>query len=202
MLGSSILAQAKRFGLDVLHPLKSELDLRHEQQIENYFEDEVYRRVNFYEASDGHYLGESGVVTITLDEDEQEFSYSKSAQAEWSERKSGEILVPITDEEFAFLDTYVSGMSSSSWDGNNVDYKIDFILTDELEQMVKDLDEKFHNAMVEFEPETIGEIADDSHRYNTLQDEGHTMEFVIEDGQRHIKLFVECECYEYTDSDD
>ena len=37
MLGSSILAQAKRFGLDVLHPLKAELDLRHEAQIEEYF---------------------------------------------------------------------------------------------------------------------------------------------------------------------
>lgn len=39
MLGSNILAQAKRFGLDVLHPLKSDLDLRHESQIEKYFED-------------------------------------------------------------------------------------------------------------------------------------------------------------------
>ena len=37
MLGSSILSQAKRFGLDVLHPPKAELDLRHELQIEQYF---------------------------------------------------------------------------------------------------------------------------------------------------------------------
>jgi GDP-L-fucose synthase len=37
MLGSNILAQAQRCGLDVLHPLKSELDLRHEKQIEEYF---------------------------------------------------------------------------------------------------------------------------------------------------------------------
>jgi GDP-L-fucose synthase len=37
MLGSSILAQARRFGLDVLHPLKAELDLRYEAQIEEYF---------------------------------------------------------------------------------------------------------------------------------------------------------------------
>jgi len=37
MLGRSILAQAKRFGIDVLHPLKAELDLRYETQIEEYF---------------------------------------------------------------------------------------------------------------------------------------------------------------------
>lgn len=37
MLGSSILAQANRFGIDVLHPLKAELDLRYEGQIEEYF---------------------------------------------------------------------------------------------------------------------------------------------------------------------
>jgi GDP-L-fucose synthase len=37
MLGSSILAQAKSFGLDVLHPHRAELDLRHEAKIEEYF---------------------------------------------------------------------------------------------------------------------------------------------------------------------
>jgi GDP-L-fucose synthase len=37
MLGSSILTRAKRFGLDVLHPLRAELDLRNESQIEEYF---------------------------------------------------------------------------------------------------------------------------------------------------------------------
>jgi len=37
MLGSSILTRAKRFGLDVLYPLRAELDLRNESQIEEYF---------------------------------------------------------------------------------------------------------------------------------------------------------------------
>ena len=37
MLGSSILTRAKRLGLDVLHPLRAELDLRNESQIEEYF---------------------------------------------------------------------------------------------------------------------------------------------------------------------
>lgn len=37
MLGSSILHHARNFGLDVLHPLKAELDLRNELQIEEYF---------------------------------------------------------------------------------------------------------------------------------------------------------------------
>lgn len=37
MLGSSVLTQAKSLGMDVLHPLRSELDLRHEAEIGEYF---------------------------------------------------------------------------------------------------------------------------------------------------------------------
>lgn len=171
--------------------------------LESYFENEVYRNVSFYEASDGHYMGESGNVYITLNEEEDYFEYSKNAQSEWSEIKSGEVLVPITDEEFELIDTYVRGMAKSNWDGNNVDYKKDFILTDEIEKKLEALSEKFDGYAVTFEPETNGDIADDSHRYNTLNQETNTeIEYVFVDGQRHIKLFVQCECYEYSDSDD
>lgn len=170
--------------------------------LENYFDDEVYRNVNFYEASDGHYIGESGIVRINLEDDEESFVYTKSAQAEWSETKSGEVLVPITDEEFNLLNDYILGMANSSWNGNNVDYKKDFILTDEIEQAVKDLQEKLENHSMDFVPETNGEYEDDSMRYNTTSEETMQMEFVDVNGVRHLKLFVECNCIEYSDSDD
>lgn len=170
--------------------------------LENYFENEVYNRVNFYEASDGHYIGESGCVVIELSDEDDDFFYNKQAEAEWSESKGGEILVPITDEEFNVLDKYILGMSNSSWNGANVDYKQDFILTDEIEEVVKNLQEKFENASYEFEPETNGEVEDESHRYNTTTEDTLEMEFVMVDGVRNIKLLVECNCIEYTDSDD
>ena len=170
--------------------------------LEGYFEDEVYRNVNFYEASDGHYIGESGVVRIELSDEEDLFCYSKSAQAEWSETKSGVVLVPITDEEFNLLNDYILGIASSSWNGDNVDYKKDFILTDEIEQAVKNLQEKFEDFANTFEPETNGEYEDDSTRYNTTNEDTMQMEFVNVNDVRHLKLFVECNCIEYSDSDD
>ena len=166
--------------------------------LESYFEDEVYKNVQFYEASDGHYIGESGCVRIELSDEGDDFYYTKSAEAEWSESKSGEVLVPITDEEFKILDEYILGMANSSWNGASVDYKKDFILTDELEVAIKDLQEKFENHSYDFQPETRGEVEDESHRFNTTNE----MEFVYVDGVRHLKLFVECNCIEYTDSED
>ena len=169
--------------------------------LESYFEDEVYKNVQFYEASDGHYIGESGCVRIELSDEGDEFYYTKSAEAEWSENKSGEVLVPITDEEFKILDEYILGMANSSWNGASVDYKKDFILTDELEVAIKDLQDKLENHSYDFQPETKGEVEDESHRFNTTN-EDMQMEFVYVDGVRHLKLFVECNCIEYTDSED
>ena len=169
--------------------------------LESYFEDEVYKNVQFYEASDGHYIGESGYVRIELSDEGDEFYYTKSAEAEWSENKSGEVLVPITDEEFKILDEYILGMANSNWNGASVDYKKDFILTDELEVAIKDLQDKFENHSYDFQPETGGEVEDESHRFNTTN-EDMQMEFVYVDGVRHLKLFVECNCIEYTDSED
>jgi len=170
--------------------------------LESYFEDEVYKNVQFYEASDGHYIGESGYVRIELSDEGDEFYYTKSAEAEWSENKSGEVLVPITDEEFKILDEYILGMANSSWNGASVDYKKDFILTDELEVAIKDLQEKFENHSYDFQPETRGEVEDESHRFNTTNEDTMQMEFVYVDDVRHLKLFVECNCIEYTDSED
>ena len=170
--------------------------------LESYFEDEVYKNVQFYEASDGHYIGESGCVRIELSDEGDEFYYTKSAEAEWSENKSGEVLVPITDEEFKILDEYILGMANSNWNGASVDYKKDFILTDELEVAIKDLQDKFENHSYDFQPETGGEVEDESHRFNTTNEDTMQMEFVYVDGVRHLKLFVECNCIEYTDSED
>ena len=58
-------------------------------ELRDYFENETFRNVQFYEASDGHYMGEAGTVEITLNEDDEEpfFDYFKNAQSEWSETK-------------------------------------------------------------------------------------------------------------------
>ena len=76
--------------------------------IELYFEDEVFRNVEFYENSDGHYLGEFGEVTITLNENENQFDYSKSSTSEYSEPYTDNVRVKITKDEAKFIKDYVN----------------------------------------------------------------------------------------------
>jgi hypothetical protein len=167
-----------------------------------YFENEVYNEVSFYEASDGHYMGESGVVRIELNDEGDDFEFSKSAQSEWCERYSGEMLCEVTKEEVEFLNEYIGGMSDANWNGRQTDYKKDFVLTDEYEEMVEELHEKFQDCANDFAPETKGEMSGDSTQYNTAEDEGEMgVEFVEQEGKTFVKLYVNCEVYEYTDAD-
>jgi hypothetical protein len=168
-----------------------------------YFENEVYNEVSFYEASDGHYMGENGVVRIELSDEEDEFHYMKSAQSEWCERYNGELECEVTEDEVKFLTEYIGGMSDASWNGRQTDYKKDFVLTDEYEEMIDDLHTKFQDCADEFAPETKGERTDDSTTYNTAEDEGAVgLTITQKEGKHFVKLYVECEVYEYTDSDD
>jgi hypothetical protein len=79
-------------------------------ELHNFFEDEVFRRVDFYECSDGHYIGEAGTVEITLNEDDDEpsFDYSKSAESEWHESVTKFVKLDLTEEEKTFLKSKVT----------------------------------------------------------------------------------------------
>lgn len=79
-------------------------------ELHNFFEDEVFRRVDFYETSDGHYMGEAGTVEITLNEDDDKpfFDYSKSAESEWHESVTKFVKLDLTEEEKTFLKSKVT----------------------------------------------------------------------------------------------
>lgn len=169
----------------------------------NYFDNEVYRRVRFYEASDGHYMGESGVVHIELNDEGDDFEYVKSARSEWCERCGGEMFCEVTKEEVEFLNEYIGGMSDANWNGRQTDYKKDFILKPEHEGMVEELHEKFRICAIDFDPETEGELSDDSTQYNTTESEGEMgVEIIEQEGKTFVKLYVSCDVYKYTDAED
>lgn len=107
------------------------------QELKDFFEDEVFKRVEFYVNSDGHYIGEFGDVRITLN-DEDEFEYEKSSKSEWSERYSEKIPIGITPEEAKFLNEKVDNMNGGDGE-KNINYKIDCIVTDEEEEMVDNI---------------------------------------------------------------
>lgn len=121
------------------------------EEIESYIDEEVYKQVEFYVNSDGHYQGESGVVTIELDDEENELVYSKSSESEWNEDITSEIEIPLTDEEIKLLDniSIIGGDDSDI----NVIFVGDEFLTDKEEETLSNLEIKIQETARDFIPE-------------------------------------------------
>jgi hypothetical protein len=131
-------------------------------ELESYFDIAVFNEVEFYVNSDGHYIGESGSVEIQLDEEDEEpeFTYSKNAQAEWSERAINVIGITLTDKELDFINNYVLNINGGESASAVVNYKKDFIMTDELETIKNDIEKKIHDEAREYTPDITGELDD------------------------------------------
>lgn len=166
------------------------------QELVDYFEIQVYREVEFYEASNGHYQGEFGTVTITLegeDEEDYEFYYDKNSKSEWSETFTEETDVELTDEQVKFVSEKVLNINGGQ-DGSVVNYKIDCILTDEEEKIGEDLmnelqeiaeTHEFKNAEGEYDGWFT--FTTDIEENNTLKLEGNTLTISISSTFRVIK---------------
>jgi len=113
----------------------------------------VYKRVHFYEVSDGHYLGETGTVEVTIN-DGGDISMIKSSMEHWSENLSINKDLDISPElgEFIFkkIDQMESAgkLSGSRWqkllrnsrqESTLINYKQDCIITDKEGEMLSEL---------------------------------------------------------------
>jgi hypothetical protein len=132
----------------------------------SYFESSVYREVEFYEVSDGHYMGESGSVIITMDDETGEFEYYKDAEEEWEETFSGTIAYQLSEKQIEVIEKVAS---INGGDGErNINYKQDCIITDEEEQILNDMLESIHDNAESFEvDDAYGEFQDESTRWES-----------------------------------
>lgn len=145
-------------------------------ELRDYFDDVVYKRVEFYEASDGHYQGEFGNVYITLSDDEDDFDYNKSSQSEWSERVESEVPVELTDEQMKFIKSKVLNINGDC-DSLNVNYKNDCILSDKEEEFVDELENSLLDILRNYSPDTDeGEVGE--WFTFTTNEEGEDIKFI------------------------
>ena len=128
-------------------------------KIRIYIDDVIYRNVEFYEASDGHYVGESGNVEIRLSDDEQDLEYSKSSQSEWCERITSKIQVLLTEKEVKFIKDKVLNINGEEG-ATTTNYKQDCILNDEEEGFVTSIEDKIENACRDFSPDILNDTTD------------------------------------------
>jgi hypothetical protein len=153
--------------LDISEGVISETD---KETIISFFDDEVYRRVDFYVNSDGHYIGENGVVVVNLNDDEDDFEYSKDATSEWSENITNTLTIELTDEEFEFVSSKVDSINGGADDITNINYKVDFIITNDLKVLIGNLEEKIGNIANDFIPEGVDNL-DDWYNFETLEED-------------------------------
>lgn len=162
-------------------------------ELVDYFDNAVYQHVEFYENSDGHYEGEAGTVEITLDEDDDEFFYSKSSTSQWNESDSIDVYIPLTSKESAFIKAHVDNIYGGEDIHTTINYKHDFILTTPMEKLVKKLetrlDEKINNERISLDVENLN----DWYTFTT-NEEG---ELEIEDNKLTVHLN-----YSYTEYKD
>lgn len=139
-------------------------------ELSTYFEDEVYRKVEFYENSDGHYQGEFGEVIITLDDEEDCFDYCKCSQSEWCETITSEIEVQLTKKQIQFIQNKVSNCNGGDG-GLAINYLRDCILSDEEEEIENELEVLFSDTAQNFSPETDGSVDEGWYGFTTNEDE-------------------------------
>lgn len=170
---------------------KSELDY--------YFEDEIYNKVDFYVNSDGNYMGESGSVNIVLEEDDEEpyFSYDKSATSEWYEVYSTKLSFPVSEKTFRLFLDKISSLSGSYSNDYEINYKVDCIITLEEQILMKELVDVVCSQGGDWEAETDGEYSDDTFNYE-LED----WNLLSEKTENTLYFNVSKGYYEYRDSDD
>ena len=123
--------------------------------IEYFIDDEIYGRIRFYEASDGHYLGEFGKVIIVLNENKTDFIFEKISSQEFNEEKSATILIDLTDLEKSFLSENIKliiGTSETVIENSltNLIWKKDKILTKNDEDIINSIFNKFINKLNNF----------------------------------------------------
>ena len=144
--------------------------------LEDYFDNQVYKNVTFYEASDGHYQGEAGVVTIELDEEsddveEHDFTYSKESEAEYNEQFTEVIDIELTAEQLAFIEKNVINMNGGDGDNPTINYKRDFIMTDDDERIANEITVLIDDCASGHSFETAQGEASDWYSYTTNNDE-------------------------------
>ncbi len=182
---------------------KDDVEIK-DTELEEYFEEAVYDNVEFYVNSDGHYIGESGTVEITLNEEDEEdepfFEYSKSAQSEWSEQTRNVLSIKLTPDMVDFINKNVSNINGSQ-DGFSINYKRDFILSDTDEKIHDELQTLIETETEEYQPEEVGDDVEDRYTFTTADDEDdETNTLVINDGM--LLVNITNSYTDYRDSED
>jgi hypothetical protein len=137
--------------------------------IHDYFDNVVYNKVEFYVNSDGHYQGEFGVVEITLEDDnDDDFTYCKSAESEWIEQQTDNVCIKLTSEEQAFVSKNILNLNGDESNFSFV-FKGDIFLSDKDEEFLAELETKISVEIRDNEPNIEEGELQEYYSFNTQE---------------------------------
>lgn len=162
-----------------------------------YLDNEMYNRVDFYVNSDGHYIGESGMVNIELNEDGDDFYFMKSAEAEYRESIESECFVGLSDDEIKLISNKVSSIVGGYDEITRFFYKNDCILSDKELTLIEEITKKIEDVTYNFQPEIYDGELEEWFIFNTDNNNDDT---IIINGNE-VKLFIQNNYTTFRDSE-
>lgn len=170
-------------------------------ELKNFFEEETFHHVSFYENSDGHYMGEAGTVDIELNEENDEpcFDYWKNAQAEYNENIETVIEIKFNKKQLNFINDNIININGGEGNGIVINYKRDFIMSDEDEKIAEEIEKIIEKETTEFAPDTEDEVQD--WFVFTTNEDGGKIE-TLTTTKKGLKIVMSNSVTVYSDSDD
>ena len=147
----------------------------------SFFDLQIFDDVEFYVNSDGHYIGESGNVVITLNDDEDGFEYDKQSQSEWSESYEETIHIKLSKEEVEFVKNKILNINGGQDGDATFNYKIDCVITDEEEELIETLGKRLENECETYEFQDVEGEEEDWFTWSTNQEVDDVIQFTEED---------------------
>lgn len=168
--------------------------------LESYFDEMIYKRVDFYVNSDGHYQGEAGIVEIKLEDEDDDFSYYKDAESEWREMVSSNLFYVLDEEQTKFVQNKVLNINGDC-DGIVINFKNDCLISDKEEKIITKLETNIQEYLRDFEPDDICDGIDGEksewYRFTTNNDDS---DLVIENDNK-LKIIIDNEFIVFRQSD-
>ena len=128
-----------------------------DDDLRDFFDDEVFKNVTFYENNEGEY----GTVTITL-EDDDAFDYSKTSWTDEQELITEPSNIELTLEEVALLRDKIETFSFTSDESPVYTYYKDCILSEKEVETLNAFEERVSKYAEDYEFATSYESCDDN----------------------------------------
>ena len=146
-----------------------------------FFDRQIFDDVEFYVNSDGHYIGESGNVVITLNDDEDGFEYDKQSQSEWSESYEETIHIRLSNSEVEFIKNKILNINGGQDGDATFNYKMDCVITDEEEELIETLGKRLENECETYEFKDVEGEEEDWFTWSTNQEVDDVIQFTEDD---------------------